>query len=242
MKTLALLPLCSVLLGCASPALAVQEPPEPRADSSALVAPEDGFTPIRFGDPEGPLAYDLPFVEGAQYDESITTPDALLGQAVGTRLAHHAEIVACFERWATESDRMLLVPMGRTHEGRALIHAVVSSPANLARLDEQLAAMDRLADPRGLGDEAGALAAAKPVAWMSYSIHGDELSGSDAALVLAHHLLAGQGEEVERMLDELYVVVDPCMNPDGRERIIGMVEQSAGYTPSLDYASMHRGR
>ena len=52
MKTLALLPLCSVLLGCASPALAVQEPPEPRADSSALVAPEDGFTPIRrWGEP-----------------------------------------------------------------------------------------------------------------------------------------------------------------------------------------------
>ena len=241
MKILALLPLCSVLLGCASPAHAVQEPVE-SSRSSAPAAPQDGFTPIRFGDPEGPLAYDLPFVEGAQYDETITSPDELLGQAVGTRLAHHAEIVACFERWAAESDRMLLFPMGRTHEGRALIHAVVSSPANLARMGDQLAAMDRLADPRGLSDETGALAAAKPVAWMSYSIHGDELSGSDAALALGHYLVAGQGEVVERMLDELYIVIDPCMNPDGRERIIGMVEQSAGYTPSLDYASMHRGR
>lgn len=241
MKTLALLPLCSVLLGCASPAHAVQEPVE-SSRSFAPAASQDGFTPIRFGDPEGPLAYDLPFVEGAQYDESITSPDELLGQAVGTRLAHHAEIVACFERWAAESDRMQLVPMGRTHEGRALIHAVVSSPANLARLDDQLAAMSRLADPRGLSDDSSALAAAKPVAWMGYSIHGDELSGSDAALVLGHYLVAGQGEAVERMLDEMYIVIDPCMNPDGRERIIGMVEQSAGYTPSLDYASMHRGR
>jgi len=240
MKTLALLPLCSVLLGCASPALATQEGAD---ESTTAESPlEDGFTPIRFGDPEGPLAYSVPLIEGATYDASITSPDELLGQAVGTRLAHHAEIVACFEQWAAESDRMQLVPMGRTHEGRALIHAVISSPANLARLDDQLAAMNRLADPRGLSDESGALSAAKPVAWMSYSIHGDELSGSDAALALGHYLVAGQGEVVERMLDELYIVIDPCMNPDGRERIIGMVEQSAGYTPSLDYASMHRGR
>lgn len=242
MKIFASIPLCLVLLGCASPALAVQEESAKSRPRTTAATPNDDFTPIRFGDPEGPLAYDLPFVEGAQYDESITTPAAILGQALGTRLAHHAEIVACFERWSTESDRMQLFPMGRTHEGRALIYAVVSSPANLARLDDQIAAMDRLADPRGLSDESSALSAAKPVAWMGYSIHGDELSGSDAALALAHYLIAGQGEVVEHLLDEMYIVIDPCMNPDGRERIIGMVEQSAGYTPSLDYASMHRGR
>jgi len=238
MKTLALTPLLSLLLACASPAMANQE----AAEAATLTPPEDGFAPIRFGDGEGPLAYDVPFVPGATYDASVTTPEVLLGQALGTHLAHHAEIVECFQRWAAESDRMQVSATGQTHEGRVLLQAVISSPANLARLDDQLAAMDRLADPRGLSDEDGALTAAKPVAWMGYSIHGDELSGCDAALALAYHLAAGEGEDVERLLDELYIVIDPCMNPDGRERIIGMVEQSAGYTPSLDYDSMHRGR
>lgn len=260
MNVLAALSIAPVLLACSSSAPAVAQSDAPRAgESSGADAGRaasvdaraggdanddaaDGFTPIRFGDPEGPLAYDAPFVEGAVYDDAITAPEDVLGQRLGTRLAHHAEIVRLFERWDAESDRLRLSPMGLTHEGRELIYAVVSSPENLANLDDQIAAMDRLADPRGLTDEAAALDAAKPVAWMGYSIHGDELSGSDAAIALAHYLVAGEGEAVERMLDEMYVVIDPCMNPDGRERIIGMVEQSAGYTPSLDYASMHRGR
>ncbi len=266
MNVLAALSLVPVLLACSSPAPVSTTPapvsttqgetaqdettqnaltrgaspapaPEPRAKQGA-----DGFTPIRFGDPAGPLAYDAPFVAGAEYDDAITAPEDVLGQRLGTRLAHHAEILRLFERWDAESDRLRLSSMGLTHEGRELVYAVVSSPENLARLDDQLAAMDRLADPRGLTDEAAALDAAKPVAWMAYSIHGDELSGSDASLALAHYLVAGRGAEVERVLDEMYVVIDPCMNPDGRQRIIGMVEQSAGYTPSLDYASMHRGR
>ncbi len=204
---------------------------------------EDRFVPIRFGDARE-LGYEAEFFPGATYDPEVATPDSFLGQKHGSRLAHHEEVLAAFRTWAEASDRVSLKTFGQTHEGRELVYAVVTSAANHSRIDEIRANHARLADPRGLGTAEGQelIEAAPGVAWMGYSIHGDELSGTDASLAVAYHLIAGTDPDVLAMLDELVILIDPCLNPDGRERIIGMVEQSAGYTPNLDYASMHRGR
>ncbi len=206
-------------------------------------AQEPDFEPIRFGDPDE-LAYDVPFFGDATYDAAITTPDAVLGQRHGTRLGHHTEIVECFERWDAESPRARLVRHGTTYEGRELVHCIVTSPANHARLDAITGALGRLRDPRGLGDDdAERIVRESPaVAWLGYSIHGDELSGSDAAVALGYHLIASTDADVADLLDDVVVVIDPVMNPDGRERIVSMIEQSFGYVTNLDYASMHRGR
>jgi hypothetical protein len=209
----------------------------------SLAAAQEEFTPIRFGDP-AQVAYDAPFFPGALYDDAIPTPDAILGQLHGSRLSHHEEILECFLRWAASSPRLKLYPHGQTHEGRELVHAVITSPANHARLDAIRADLGRLHDPRGLSDADAEriVTSTPPVAWLGYSIHGDELSGSDAAVALAYHLVAGAGDDLARLLDRVVIVVDPVMNPDGRERIVSMVEQSSGRAPNLDYASMHRGR
>jgi len=223
-----------LVLGCSAPVTQAQSGPQPRDPSRSA--------PIRFGDPTE-LAYSVPFFPDARHDPKFTTPDAILGQTHGSRLAHHAEILACFRAWAAESPRIRVETFGRTHEGRELVWAAISSPRNLARLDALRADLAQLADPRGLSEaEAQRILAGPAVAWMGYSIHGDELSGSDAAIALGYHLVADTTAATEKLLDELVIVIDPCLNPDGRERIIGMVEQSAGLTPNLDYASMHRGR
>ena len=228
--------LVPLLLGCSAPPGFAQG----RAGEPSR-AP-DAFRPIRFGDPEE-LAYDAPFFPGARYDAAVVTPDSILGQKHGTRLAHHAEILACFRAWAAGSKRIRVEDFARTHEGRGLVWAAISSPANLAKLDAIRADLAKLADPRNLSDaEAQRILAGPAVAWMGYSIHGDELSGADAAVALGYHLVASQDADVAKLLDELVIVIDPCLNPDGRERIIGLVEQSAGLTPNLDYASMQRGR
>ncbi|MED6336093.1 MAG: M14 family metallopeptidase [Planctomycetota bacterium] len=235
MKTDLLLRVAStvVLLGCAVPPPASAAPPQGEAEAPVL----------RFGDPPA-LAYSKPFFAGTSYDPSVPAPDAILGQTHGTRLSHHSEVLSCFEALAAASERVTLHPYARTHEGRQLVYAVISSQANQTRMEQIRANLARLADPRGLSDEdaRGIIARTPPVAWMAYSIHGDELSGTDAAIALGYHLAAGTNAQVEELLEKIVVVIDPCMNPDGRERIIGMVEQSAGYTPNLDYASMHRGR
>jgi hypothetical protein len=217
-------------LGC-SAAPAAQEP--------GAGAPERGTLGHAAQHP-----YDAPFFPGASHDESITAPEVVLGHALGARPASHADVSSCWRTWERESPRVALETYARTFEGRECTVGVVTSPANHARLDEILAGIGRLADRRGVSDaEAEAIAAESPaVAWLGYSIHGDEMSGVDAGLAVAYHLIAGTGDDVARTLDQLVVVIDPMLNPDGRERILGMLEQSAGAVPNLDVNSMHRGR
>lgn len=225
-----------VLTACAAPLPGFAEPQQ---HAEALVE----FTPMRFGDGDE-YTYDQEFFPGAHYDLGQLDPAELLGQPVGSRLARHEEVVQAFESWAATSDRLQLSTYGRTYEGRPLLRAVISSEANLARLDELRDAMARLADPRGLseGDGEQLMQDLPAVAWMGYSVHGDELSGVDAALALAHHLIASTDADVAALLDDVIIVMDPCMNPDGRMRIVSQIEQSFGYVQNLDYASMHRGR
>jgi len=233
--------LVPLLLGCAAAPGARAAAKEAHPTGGAQEPQELG--PIRFGDPEQ-LAYTEPFFPGATYDPDVVTPDAVLGQTHGTRLSHHAEVNECFRLWAETSERVTLHTYARSHEGRELVYAVIASPANQARIETIRANLARLADPRELSDAEGErlIAETPPVAWMAYSIHGDELSGTDAAVALGYHLTAGTSADVTDLLERIVVVIDPCQNPDGRERIISMVEQSAGYTPNIDYASMHRGR
>jgi len=73
--------------------------------SIAQMPSQDDFEPIVFGDSKD-HTYDKPFFEPTVYDEAITHPDEILGQPLGSRLSRHSEILTCFRRWATESDRV----------------------------------------------------------------------------------------------------------------------------------------
>ena len=73
---------------------------------------------------------------------------------------------------------------------------------------------------RPAADDAAALEGAKAVAWMAYGIHGDELSSPDAAAAVAYRLVAGEDEQARKLRRELVVLIDPCENPDGRERFL----------------------
>jgi hypothetical protein len=174
----------------------------------------------------------------------VAHPDTLLRQPLGSFTAHHHEILSVLRAIAATSERVRIAPFGRTHEGRELVQVVIASPENLARIDAIRAGAARLADPRGAdADELERLVTSAPaIAWLGYSIHGDETSGSDASLAVAWHLAAGTGPDVQAILANVVVVIDPCQNPDGRERILSMFEQAEGYVPSLDAESMRHGR
>jgi hypothetical protein len=190
------------------------------------------------------LAYEEPFFPKAKYIPSVPTPDSVLGFPVGSRPATHAQIEAVFKALAAKSPRCKLVAYGKTHEGRALYYMVIASEANLSRLDSLKAELAKLADPRKVAKEEGdQLAATLPaVAWMAYAIHGDEMSGSDAALAVAYHLAAGADADVTNLLDKLVVIMDPLMNPDGRDRFLAMQAQNRTVQPSVDDQSLlHTG-
>ncbi|MCC5865314.1 MAG: hypothetical protein JJU31_09370 [Wenzhouxiangella sp.] len=184
------------------------------------------------------------YPRAADHDPQIPTPDEFLGFPVGQKVASSAQIDAYARLLAEASERVELVEYGSSFEGRPLLYLVISSPDNLARSEEIQDGMARLADPRGLATaERDRLINDLPaVAWMAYSIHGNESSGSDAALAVMYHLVADRSDQTARLLDELVIIVDPNMNPDGRERFVNAVQQTRGVHPNVDDQSLvHTG-
>ncbi|MEE8169285.1 MAG: M14 family metallopeptidase [Phycisphaerae bacterium] len=213
---------CSVTAGCA---IAQNGPPDSRVQSPREVP------------------YDRPFFEEASYDPAVSTPQAILNHTVGQRPAASAAVRSCFERWATQSPRLILAEHGRSHEDRPLYHAVITDPRNHARLDDIRAGAAMLADPRGVDPaELDRLTKELPgIIWLGFGIHGDEISSTDAAVALAFHLIAARDDDVGRLLDELVILIDPNMNPDGRERFLKQIEQSAGRVANFDIQSIQHG-
>ena len=181
---------------------------------------------------------------GADHDPAVPNPDHFLGFPVGQKTASSAQIDAYIRLLADSSPRVELVHYGDTYEKRPLSYLVISSPENLARAESIQSALAALADPRGLNArQRDRLIEDTPaVAWMSYSIHGNETSGSDAALAVMYHLAADRGPETAALLRDLVVIVDPNKNPDGRERFVNSLVQHRGTQPNVDDQSLlHTG-
>jgi hypothetical protein len=190
------------------------------------------------------LNYMEPFFPGATYNPEVPTADSVLGFPVGSKPATHAQIEAVFKALASKSPHGKLFEYGKTHEGRTLYYMVFASEANLKRLDGLKADLAKLADPRKVTKEEGdRLAASLPaVAWMAYAIHGGEMSGADASLGVAYYLAAGTTSEVTKLLDNLVIIIDPLMNPDGRDRHLAVLAQNRTVQPSVDDQSiLHSG-
>src|SRR5207249_1361614 len=91
-----------------------------------------------------------------------------------------------------------------------------------------------IADPRKTPDaEARKIMAGLPaVVWLSYGVHGNEISSPDAALLTAYHLLAARNDKmVDDILGKVLVLIDPAQNPDGRDRFVNYFEQARGLEP-----------
>ena len=139
---------------------------------------------------------------------------------------------------------MIVKEYAKSHEGRPLYALFISSPSNLAKLDEIKKNVNLLADGENTNaNKARALINDLPaIAWMAYSIHGNETSGADAALASIYHFIASNDEETIEMLDNMLIIIDPLMNPDGRARFAKSLEQYRGTAPNYDDQSLiHTG-
>lgn len=183
-------------------------------------------------------------VPASPRDAQVTPPDQVLGFRLGDRPATPGEVDRCLKTWAGQGGRTQLIEYAQSVEGRGLSALVVTSPENLARLEDIKRDTARLFDARTIAPaEAAALAARTPaVAWMGYTIHGDELSGTDAGLALAYHLASATDPATVAMLEKIVVIIDPLMNPDGRERALTRVSESRGAIATTDdQARLHEG-
>ncbi|MCX7552510.1 M14 family metallopeptidase [Marinicella sp. S1101] len=189
------------------------------------------------------LDYNKALLTG-DYDDSIPTPESILGFAVGQRTATPEQIAEAVNQWHKASPKMQLIEYARSHENRPLYYALISTPNNLARVDEVKADLAKLADPKGLSatDADEIIARLPAVSWMAYSIHGNESSGSDAALAAIYHLIASEADDIKELLQQSIVIIDPSMNPDGRARFTKGLQQARGIAPNVDNQSLlHSG-
>lgn len=189
------------------------------------------------------LDYQTDMLPG-QYDTKLTHPDKILGFPIGHRVATPAQINESIHLWKTQTDRLHVAEYARSHEGRPLHAVFISSAKNLEKMDDILAKLDALSDPRKTSNtKAKQIIDELPaIAWMAYSIHGNETSGADAALTSIYHYAASEDPKVKQMLDDMIIVIDPIMNPDGRDRFAKSLEQYRGTAPNVDDQSLlHRG-
>ena len=178
-------------------------------------------------------AYAQAFPE-AVYDGGVPTLKDVTGHDHGEAITSSSDINAYFRALAeAEPERMQVRSYGETWQGRELIYAIISSPANMARLDDIQADLSALAAGQVLSDQT--LQDTPAAVWLSYGVHGDEITPSGSALFMAYHLLAAENNDlVETILDNTIVIIDPNQNPDGRDRFVHSFASALGLEPLAD--------
>src|SRR5688500_19398133 len=156
-----------------------------------------------------------PFAQSA----AIQSPEAAFGHKMGAdrELADWPSLQRYFESVAAASDRVELVDAGPTTEGRRLIAAIVTSPENIKRLEENHANALRLADPRRTEEPAAlAIVEKQPViVAIGMSSHATEIAATQTAPELLHTLATSSDPEVLRTLTDVVLILFPSLNPDG---------------------------
>lgn len=180
----------------------------------------------------------------ADYSPDIPTLKQIVGHDHGEAISSVADIAAYFAALETAAPEQIQVRQyGETWQGRELIYAVISSPENMARLDSIKANISTLADGEAISqtERDQFLADSPAVVWLSYGVHGDEVTPPDSALKIAYHLLAAQNDDlVDLILRDTIVIIDPSQNPDGRDRFIHSFQSSLGLEPFGDrYTAEH---
>lgn len=150
------------------------------------------------------------------YDESIPTPAEVIGHEVGEWHVTHDKLVNYMRALAEASDRVTYLEHAKTHEDRPIVMLTITSPENHSSIDRIKENHLMLKDPDQ--SENLDLSEMPVIVNMGYSVHGNEPSGSNASLVVAYHLAAAQGDEVDEMLSNMVVLLDPSINPDGLQR------------------------
>lgn len=179
-----------------------------------------------------PITYYLPDIT---YDKSIPTPQQFLGHQIGEWHITHDQSLAYMRMLAEKSDRVEIQEYARTHEDRPMVYLKISSPKNLKNQEEIRTTHLQLSEP---SKSASLNTATMPIVlYQGFSIHGNEPSGGNAAPLVAYYLAAGQSQEVTNLLDNAFILLDPCYNPDGFTRFSTWANSHKGMNLITDPSS-----
>lgn len=159
----------------------------------------------------------------------LQSPSEFLGYELGAEFTRHSDIVSYFEHVASQSNKVQYHDYGKTNERRRLTYALISSEENLRNIDKI-----RTDNLKNAGLLSGSASPEKTIIWLSYNVHGNEASCSEAAMNTIYKLLT----EHQGYLENVVVIMDPNVNPDGRDRYVNWYNQvrATPYNASQDAA------
>ena len=166
--------------------------------------------------------------------QEIPTFQKVTGYEFGEQITRHFEMVRYMEALAASSPRVKILNQGTSWEGKDLLLAIVTSPENHERIEEIKQNIQKIGDSRQLPQgEVQSLIAEQPViVWIGGSIHGSELSGTEGVLKLLEHLTTRNDQETMQVLRDAVILIDPMLNPDGRDAHTYFNIQRGGRTPN----------
>ncbi len=163
------------------------------------------------------LKYFLP--DSVTYNPAIPKPKDIIYHEVGEWHITHDRLVNYMKAVAIAApDRIKLETMGLTYESRPQVLLIITSPKNHQRLEEIRQQHIKLTDPSQSASVNSDFIGMPVVVWIGHSIHGNEPSGSNAALLSAYYLAAAQGKQMDELLENVVILFDPSFNPDGLQR------------------------
>ncbi|MFK7833162.1 MAG: M14 metallopeptidase family protein [Winogradskyella sp.] len=168
-------------------------------------------TTTLFSQTKTDLSYYLP--QDITYNPSIPTPQSVIGHNVGDWHITHDKLVAYMKALANASNRITIETRSKTFEDRPLLLLTITSPENHSNIDAI-----QSAHIQAIETDTANLENRPIVVYQGYSIHGNEPSGSNAALLVAYYLAAAEGSEIDNLLNNTVILFDPSLNPDGLQR------------------------
>lgn len=168
--------------------------------------------------------------------QQLQRPDEFLGYKLGERFTFHYRMVEYFRHVDESMPNIKVVDYGATYEQRPLIYAIIASPENFKKIEDI-----RLDNLRRAGVVPGSPTTRVPIVWLSYNVHGNESSSMEAAMWTLYELANSSNPRTQEWLKNTVVIMDPCMNPDGRDRYARFYTQfaNAKANPDLDAMEHH---
>ena len=165
--------------------------------------------------------------------QKLQTPSEFLGYQLGEQFTPHHRVVDYYRYLATASKNIRLEEYGKTNEGRPLLLAFVASAEKIGNLEEIRKNNLRLA---GINKEVST-ANQPAIVWLSYNVHGNESVSTEASLQTIYDLLDPTNQRTALWLKNTVVIIDPCLNPDGRERYVNFYNPVRNLVPDAFPAS-----
>lgn len=160
-----------------------------------------------------------------QLAAQIKSPYEYFPGQYGYTITRHHQMVEYFKYLEASSDRVQLVEYGRTNQFRPLFVAFISNSDNIRRLKD---IHETHLHYIGVSDRKPENEINKLLVWASFSVHGNEFSAMESAMLVAYKLLTENDEKINRQLEKAVIVIDPCLNPDGTDRYANWLRDISG--------------